>query len=49
MTWQPTCITQLVEARKSSTMVVIVETDAGRGFLQAMDNPEGDDLRPFWA
>lgn len=42
MTWQPTCITQFVEARKSSTMVVIVETDAGRGFLKAMGNPEGE-------
>lgn len=42
MTWQPTCITQFIEARKSSTMVVIVETDAGRGFLKAMGNPEGE-------
>ncbi|MCH7687507.1 MAG: hypothetical protein IH899_12630 [Planctomycetes bacterium] len=42
MTWQPTCITQFVEARKSSTMVVIVQTDAGRGFLKAMGNPEGE-------
>ncbi len=42
MTWQPTCITQFVEARKSSTMVVIVQTDAGRGYLKAMGNPEGE-------
>lgn len=42
MTWQPTCITQFVEARKSSTMVVIVKTDASRGFLKAMGNPEGE-------
>lgn len=42
MTWQPTCIEQFVEARKSSTMVVIIETDAGRGFLKAMGNPEGE-------
>ncbi len=42
MTWEPTCITQFVEARKSSTQVVIVETDAGRGFLKAMGNPEGE-------
>jgi hypothetical protein len=42
MTWQPTCITQFVEARKSSTQVVIVETDAGRGYLKAMGNPEGE-------
>ncbi len=42
MKWQPTCITQFVEARKSSTQVVIVETDAGRGYLKAMGNPEGD-------
>lgn len=42
MTWHPTCITQFVEARKSSTQVVIVETDAGRGFLKAMGNPEGE-------
>jgi hypothetical protein len=42
MTWQPTCITQFVEARQSSTQVVIVETDAGRGFLKAMGNPEGE-------
>jgi hypothetical protein len=42
MTWQPTCITQFIEARKSSTLVVIVETDAGRGFLKAMGNPEGE-------
>lgn len=42
MTWQPTCISQFVEARKSSTMVVIVETDAGPGFLKAMGNPEGE-------
>ena len=42
MTWQPTCITQFVEARESSTQVVIVETDAGRGFLKAMGNPEGE-------
>jgi hypothetical protein len=42
MIWQPTCITQFVEARKSSTMVVIVETDAGRAFLKAMGNPEGE-------
>jgi hypothetical protein len=42
MAWQPTCITQFVEARKSSTMVVIVETDAGCGYLKAMGNPEGE-------
>lgn len=42
MTWKPTCITQFVEARKSSTMAVIVETDAGQGFLKAMGNPEGE-------
>ena len=42
MTWQPTCITQFVEPRKSSTMVVIVDTDAGLGFLKAMGNPEGE-------
>ncbi|MEX1224743.1 MAG: HipA family kinase, partial [Pirellulales bacterium] len=42
MIWHPSCITQFVEARKSSTQVVIVETDAGRGFLKAMGNPEGE-------
>lgn len=42
MNWQPTCISQFVEARKSSTQVVIVETDAGRGFLKAIGNPEGE-------
>ncbi len=42
MTWHPKCITQFVEARKSSTQVVIVKTDAGRAFLKAMGNPEGE-------
>jgi hypothetical protein len=42
MAWEPTHITRYVEARQSSTQVVIVDTDEGRGFLKAMGNPEGE-------
>ena len=42
MAWEPTHITRYVEARQSSTQVVIVDTDQGRGFLKAMGNPEGE-------
>lgn len=41
MSWQPNYITQFIEARESSTQVVIVDTDSGRGYLKALGNPEG--------
>ncbi|MFC1759478.1 HipA family kinase [Planctomycetota bacterium] len=42
MTWHPTEITRYIEPRQSSTQVVIVDTDAGIGYLKAMGNPEGE-------
>jgi hypothetical protein len=40
--WQPKVIRAFVDSIPSSTNVAIVETDAGRGYLKAMGNPEGE-------
>jgi len=39
--WNPTTITAIIDRRLSSTQVLLVQTDQGRGFLKAMGNPEG--------
>jgi hypothetical protein len=40
--WQPKVIRAYVDTVPSSTNVAIVETDAGKGYLKAMGNPEGE-------
>ena len=40
--WQPTEIRRFVANRDSGAGVLIVETDAGTGYLKAMGNPGGD-------
>lgn len=39
--WHPQFIVRAIDSRQSSTEVVIVETDIGRGFLKAVGNPAG--------
>ncbi len=40
--WKPTKINRVIEQLDSSTQPVIVETDAGIGYLKGMGNPQGD-------
>ena len=40
MAWKPKYIERFVEAHESSTQVVVVDTDAGRGYLKPLNNPE---------
>jgi len=40
--WKPTTILRWIDAYHTSTGVVLVETDAGEGFLKAMGNPAGE-------
>lgn len=39
--WHPKYVVRPIDARLSSTNVVIVETDLGPGFLKAIGNPAG--------
>jgi hypothetical protein len=39
--WQPTSIKRFIKAFPTSTCTVLVETDAGKGYLKALGNNEG--------
>jgi hypothetical protein len=39
--WQPTTITRFIRGFPSSARTALVQTDAGRGYLKALGNPEG--------
>lgn len=39
--WSPTSINRFVRAFATSACTVVVETDADKGYLKAMENPEG--------
>lgn len=41
--WQPTEIKRVIERFASSTEVVLVQTDAGNGFLKGMGNQQGNE------
>lgn len=41
-TWVPTAIRRFTASRDSGAGVLVVETDAGTGYLKAMGNPGGD-------
>ncbi|MCI0361351.1 MAG: hypothetical protein L0211_22945 [Planctomycetaceae bacterium] len=40
--WQPTEIERFIESRDTACNVMLVDTDAGRGYLKAMGNPAGN-------
>ena len=40
--WVPTVVRRVVRISRTSTQVVIVETDAGRGYLKALGTPAGE-------
>jgi hypothetical protein len=42
--WQPTIIRRFVKALPTSACTVIVETDAGKGYLKALGNNEGPNI-----
>lgn len=39
--WRPTTVRRFIRAFPTSTRVVLVDTDAGQGYLKAMGGPEG--------
>lgn len=41
MAWQPTTVLRIIRQFQTSTSPVLVETDAGQGFLKVLGNPEG--------
>lgn len=41
MTWSPSIVLRVIKTIPSSTSPVLVDTDAGLGYLKALGNPEG--------
>jgi HipA-like protein len=40
-TWQPKQFRRYIETIHSSSLTAVIETDAGRGYLKAINNPQG--------
>src|SRR5690348_15452179 len=40
--WAPTMVRRVVRVSRTSTQVVVVETDAGRAYLKALGNTAGE-------